>query len=176
MHNKVVYQVAKSLDARRLPVLRFNFRGTGRSEGAHDDGNGEQGDVRAALDFLATEFPGVLQLVAGFSFGSIVGLRVGCEDVRATALIGLGLPVNRFDFPFLATCSKPKLFLQGARDQFGAVERAREVFARFAEPKQLVEVADADHFFAGKLDQVDRAIQEWVGQRMRERAAGVERG
>jgi len=168
MHNKVVYQVTKSLDALGLPVLRFNFRGTGKSEGAHDGGTGEQGDARAALDFLATEFAGIPQLVAGFSFGSIVGLRVGCEDTRVTALIGLGLPVNRFDFAFLAACDKPKLFIQGARDQFGAIEMAREVFVRFAEPKQLVEVADADHFFVGKLDQVDRAIHEWVGQRMRE--------
>jgi len=168
MHNKVVYRVTKSLDALGLPVLRFNFRGTGRSEGTHDDGKGEQGDVRAALDFLAAEFPAVPQLVAGFSFGSIVGLRVGCEDARVTTLIGLGLPVNRFDFPFLAACRKPKLFLQGAQDQFGPIEKAREVVARFAEPKELVEVADADHFFVGKLDQVDRAIHEWVGQRVNE--------
>jgi alpha/beta superfamily hydrolase len=168
MHNKVVYQVAKSLDALGLPVLRFNFRGTGKSEGSHDNGNGEQGDARASLDFLAAEFAGVPQLVAGFSFGSIVGLRVGCEDARVAALIGLGLPVNRFDFPFLAGCEKPKLFLQGGQDQFGAIDKAREVVATLAEPKRLVEVADADHFFVGKLDQVDRAIQQWVGERVAE--------
>src|SRR3954466_12621765 len=68
MHNKVVYQVAKSLDALGLPVLRFNFRGAGLSAGAHDRGHGEQEDVRAALDFLAAEFPGLPLLLAGFSF------------------------------------------------------------------------------------------------------------
>jgi len=170
MHNKVVYQVAKSLDALGLPVLRFNFRGTGKSDGAHDNGNGERGDVQAALDFLATEFKGLRQLVAGFSFGSIVGLRVGCENEQVTTLIGLGLPVNRYGFPFLAGCAKPKLFVQGAQDQFGGIEKAREVVARVAEPKKLVEVADADHFFVGKLDQVDRAVQDWVGERIREGA------
>ena len=164
MHNKVVYQVAKSLDAQGLPVLRFNFRGTGKSAGSHDHGNGEQGDVRAALDFLASEFSGAPQLVAGFSFGSMVGLQVGCEDPRVQALIGLGLPVDRLVFPFLAACGKPKLFVQGGRDQFGAIAKARELFKTVAEPKQLVEVGDADHFFVGKLDQVDRAIQNWVAK------------
>src|SRR5260370_36980071 len=93
MHNKAVYQVAKTLHRFGLPVLRFNFRGTGLSEGAHDDGRGEQDDVRAALDFLAGEFPGVPLLLAGFSFGAWVGLRVVCADPRVTALIGLALPV-----------------------------------------------------------------------------------
>lgn len=80
MHNKVAYQAAKSLDSLGLAVLRFNFRGTGMSAGTHDRGRGERGDVTAAVDFLATEFPGIPLLVAGFSFGCFVGLRVGCKD------------------------------------------------------------------------------------------------
>src|SRR6201996_4322784 len=84
MHNKVVYQTAKSLDALGIPVLRFNFRGAGMSAGTHDRGRGEQGDVTAGLDFLTKEFPGAPLLLAGFSFGSWVGLRVGCEDGRVT--------------------------------------------------------------------------------------------
>src|SRR5580692_9929924 len=111
MHNKVVYQAAKSLDALGLPVLRFNFRGTGLSEGKHDLGVGERKDVRAALDFLAAEFPGIPLLVAGFSFGCWVGLRAGCEDGCVSSLIGLGAPVNNTDFSYLARCEKPKLFV-----------------------------------------------------------------
>jgi len=172
MHNKVVYQVAKSLDALRLPVLRFNFRGTGKSAGVHDRGVGERGDVLAALDFLSTEFPDVPQLVAGFSFGSLVGLRVGCEDERVVALIGLGLPVNQSDVSFLESCAKPKLFVQGGQDQFGAVEKLRVAVSRMPEPKGLVAVPHGDHFFVGKLDQVDAAITEWVAQRMSEGAGG----
>ncbi len=103
MHNKVVYQAAKTLHGFHLPVLRFNFRGVGLSEGTHDKGHGERDDVSAALNFLATEYPQVPLLLAGFSFGSWVGLRVGCGDARVTALIGLGLPVARSrsdaDFP-----------------------------------------------------------------------------
>src|SRR5260370_5762267 len=82
MHNKVVYQTAKSLDALGLPVLRFNFRGAGLSTGEHDHGIGEKGDVRAAVDFLGTEFPGVPVLLAGFSFGASVGLLVCCLHPR----------------------------------------------------------------------------------------------
>src|ERR1700688_3277636 len=84
MHNKVVYQTAKTLHRFGLPVLRFNFRGAGLSEGRHDGGRGEQDDVSAALDFLSAEYPGVPLLVAGFSFGPWVGLRVACGDPRVT--------------------------------------------------------------------------------------------
>ena len=79
MHNKVVYQAAKALHARGAAVLRFNFRGVGQSEGVHDHGRGEQDDVRAALDYLAKEFPGRPVLLAGFSFGSCVGLEWAAE-------------------------------------------------------------------------------------------------
>jgi alpha/beta superfamily hydrolase len=166
MHNKVVYQAAKSLDALGLAVLRFNFRGAGLSQGKHDRGDGERADVRAALEFLAAQFPGVPLLLAGFSFGSWVGLRVGCEDARVAALIGLGAPVNTADFSYLKRCEKPKLFLHGGNDQFGDAGKLRNMVAALPGENKLVVVADADHFFVGKLEQVDRAISEWVTQRL----------
>lgn len=162
MHNKVVYQAAKALQQRNATVLRFNFRGTGQSEGAHDGGIGEQGDVRAALDYLAEQFPGKPILLAGFSFGSWVGLRVGCEDNRVVRLIALGLPVNNVDASFLRLCTKPKLLIQGANDQFGSRDKLQTLFATLPEPKQLVFVDGADHFFAGQLDAVGKTIAEWV--------------
>ena len=165
MHNKVVYQAAKSLDALGLPVLRFNFRGTGLSEGKHDRGEGERGDVRAGLDFLAAEFPNVPILVAGFSFGCWVGLRVGCEDARVISLIGLGAPVNNADFSYLAKCAKPKLFVLGANDIYGAPDKLKSVVTAAAGENKIVIVEDADHFFVGKLDQVDRAITAWLTER-----------
>jgi uncharacterized protein len=165
MHNKVVFQVAKTLHQHGVPVLRFNFRGAGLSEGKHDKGRGESGDVRAALDYLAKEFPSKPILLAGFSFGSYVGLRVGCEDSRVKELVGLGIPVNDSDLSYLISCAKPKLFLQGARDQFGARERVESLFARLPEPKKLVFVEDADHFFAGKLPQMAHALAAWLDER-----------
>ena len=166
MHNKVVYQAAKSLDALGLPVLRFNFRGTGMSEGKHDHGDGERGDVRAALDFLAAEYPGIPLLVAGFSFGCWVGLRAGCEDDRVTGLIGLGAPVNNADFSYLAKCEKPKLFVSGSNDMYGAVDKLQSVVAIVPGENRVVIVEEADHFFVGKLDQMAGAITAWVTVRL----------
>jgi hypothetical protein len=162
MHNKVVYRVARTLHSLGLPVLRFNFRGAGRSEGRHDDGRGERHDVGAALDFLAAEYPARPLLLAGFSFGASVGLRAGCEDRRVFALIGLGLPADRSDFGFLRSCPKPRLFVQGERDQFGSRENVEALFAGWPEPKQMVFVPEADHFFTGRLAQVDEAIRSWL--------------
>ena len=167
MHNKVVYQAAKSLDALGLPVLRFNFRGAGLSAGGHDRGIGEQDDVRAALDFLAKQFPGVPLLVAGFSFGAWVGLRVGCEEKRVSHLIGLGIPVNSSDFSFLGRCRKPRLFVHGSADQYGALKKVQSQLASLAGETHLVVVQGADHFFAGKLDQLDRAITNWLREVVR---------
>jgi len=164
MHNKVVYQSAKSLDALGIPVLRFNFRGAGLSEGEHDRGDGEQGDVRAALDFLGTQFPGVPLLLAGFSFGAWVGLRVGCEHPRVSHLIGLGIPVNSTDFSFLSQCKKPKLFVHGSQDEYGAIEKVRTLVASLPGENHLLVVEGVNHFFAGKLNEVDAAIKNWLSE------------
>jgi alpha/beta superfamily hydrolase len=164
MHNKVVYQTAKSLDALGVPVLRFNFRGAGLSEGVHDRGHGEEGDVRAALDFLVSEFSGAPLVLAGFSFGSWVGMRVGCGDPRISHLIGLGIPVDSTDFSFLRQCDKPKLFVHGSDDEHGAIEKVKALIPTLPGDNKLVVVESADHFFAGKLDQLDRAIHEWLSK------------
>lgn len=171
MHNKVVYQVAKTLDRFGSPVLRFNFRGAGLSAGAHDRGRGEQVDVRAALDFLAGEFPGVRLLLAGFSFGAWVGLRVGCADERVTELIGLGTPVNSSDFSYLHHCAKPKLFVHGERDEHGALAKVKALVASLQGENRIDVVEGAEHFFVGKLDRVDGAISDWL----RERHSGIDR-
>jgi alpha/beta superfamily hydrolase len=165
MHNKVIYQAAKSLDALGLAVLRFNFRGAGMSEGTHDRGRGEQRDVRAALDFLANEFPGVPLVLAGFSFGCWVGLRVGCEDARVADLIGLGAPVNNTDFSYLDRCAKPKLFVHGENDEHGDVRKVETLVARLPGENRFAMIPGVDHFFTGKLDQLDRAITKWLTDR-----------
>ena len=162
MHNKVIYQAAKSIDALGLPVLRFNFRGAGLSAGKHDRGNSEQDDVRSALDFLKQKFPGVPVLLAGFSFGAWVGLRVGCADKRVSHLIGLGIPVNNTDFSFLRQCQKPKLFVHGSNDEHGAIAKVKALVASLPGENHLVVVEGVDHFFAGKLDQLSAAITNWL--------------
>jgi len=166
MHNKVVYQAAKTLHGAGLPVLRFNFRGTGLSHGAHDEGRGEQDDVRAALDWIAERYPGAPLMVAGFSFGAWVGLRVGAEDARVAALVGLGLPAGIFDASYLSSCVKPKLLVSGDHDQYAPHEKLEAILAgmdaRARKSTELVFIAGADHFFAGHLDGMDRALASWL--------------
>lgn len=162
LHNKVVYQAAKALDAHQGAVLRFNFRGAGLSEGKHDKGIGEREDVRAALDFLALEFLGKPLLLAGFSFGCWVGLRVGCEDARVQRLIGIGAPVNNSDFSYLEACSKPKLFVQGSNDEFGDVQRLEKLVNALPGEKKLVVVEGVNHFFTGKIEELGKAISAWM--------------
>jgi alpha/beta superfamily hydrolase len=167
MHNKVVYQVAKTLHRRGMPVLRFNFRGAGLSEGQHAGGFGERGDVQAAIDFLAAEYPARPIVLAGFSFGSWVGLRVGCKDARVEKLIGLGVPVNKSNLEYLHECEKPKLIVQGGNDEFGSRNNVEALFAQMPEPKQLVIVEGVDHFFVGKLAEVGTAIDAWLDATLR---------
>jgi hypothetical protein len=160
LHNKVVHHTARALQELGLAVLRFNFRGVGLSQGKHDAGRGEADDVRAALAWLAQPKPGAKVVLAGFSFGAWVGLRVGCAEERVAALIGVGLPANDSDFAYLTECRKPKLFVQGSRDPFGSRANVEELLAQAAPPKELVWVDGADHFFAGHLDALRRAVRE----------------
>ncbi len=165
MHNKVVYTTAKTMDALGIPTLRFNFRGAGLSAGEHDRGRGEQDDVQIALDFLAAQFPDIPLLLAGFSFGSVVGLRVGCRDARVAELIGLGLPVNGTDVSFLSDCPKPKLFVHGANDQFGERSKVEQIVSLLPGENRLVIVENADHFFVGHIDELNAAIAMWLQER-----------
>jgi alpha/beta superfamily hydrolase len=174
MHNKVVYHAMKAFSTFALPVLRFNFRGTGLSEGSHDHGIGEQDDVRAAVAYLDRMF-GKPILFAGFSFGSNIGLRACCGDSRVVGLIGLGLPVRAagrdYTYGFLPNCTAPKLFLSGTADQFGPPEVMAQVLTLAPEPKKLVWIEGAEHFFQGiptspqpKLDQMQAEMRIWLSE------------
>jgi uncharacterized protein len=165
MHNKVVFNAMKALSSFGFPVLRFNFRGTGLSEGKHDEGRGEADDVRAAIEWLNEAF-GLPIIFAGFSFGAATGMRSACPDDRVAGLISLGIPVaaegRSYGYSFLAQCRKPKLFVSGSRDQYGPVAKIEQVVSMAAEPKKLVLVEGADHFFEGKIPIMRSAVEDWV--------------
>ena len=177
MHNKVVYHAMQAMNRRHwgfeLPVLRFNFRGVGLSEGRHD-GEAEFEDVLAALDWLEREFARPV-VVAGFSFGAAMALKAcsGGHDVdrRVRAIAALGLPVGvpgrAYQYSFLENSSLeatnlPKLFLSGERDEFTRPEQLEQVAARAAEPKQLIFIPGADHFFTHQLSAMQQAIAGWL--------------
>jgi uncharacterized protein len=171
LHNKVVFHTMKALNSFGFPVLRFNFRGTGLSEGEHDYGKGEIEDVRTALDWLDAEYHLPL-IFAGFSFGAAIGLHAACADSRVQGVIGVGVPVapvaaekqdpRVYSFEFLHNCSQPKLFVSGARDQFGPKSKLEALAAAVPEPKKLVIIEGADHFFEGRLRELRDAIEAWV--------------
>ncbi len=162
MHNKVVFRAAKAAVHCGVPVLRFNFRGVGRSQGKFDHGKGEREDARAALAYLRERFPELPVCMMGFSFGSVVALAVGTQEPGVNSLAGIGVPVNASDLSFLDADAKPKLIVQGARDEFGSREKVQAFFASLQEPKRLHIVEDADHFFAGKLLELQSTVQEFL--------------
>ena len=163
MHTKVVYQTAKALARIGCSVLRFNFRGAGRSAGSFDEGRGEREDFRAALDFMRDRYPGAPLWAGGMSFGSWVGLTVGAADPRIQALIGIAMPIDRYDFAAVAESDTPKFFIHGERDEICPLKQIREFYARARDPKELVVIDGADHLFDGKVGEVADAIEDLLG-------------
>ena len=164
MHNKVVFRAAAALNDAGLTVLRINFRGVGQSTGVHDDGRGEQDDVRAGLDYLSQQYPSQQITLCGFSFGARVGLEVGIDDPRVEYLISIGTPLDKYDFSFLSQCRKPLLLVHGEHDEFGDVERLRKLATELEKNTtvRLVVIPGAGHFFEGGLDELKHAITNWA--------------
>ena len=175
LHNKVVYHAMKVMHAPEWglgwPVLRFNFRGAGLSQGTHD-GQAETGDVLAALDWLEHEF-NLPMIVVGFSFGAAMALSALCgtgcrEGVKAIA--ALGLPTHAegrdYDYSFFRNCTIPKLFLSGDCDQYAPSAQLASVFAAASEPKRMVLLPGADHFFAGQLEAMQQALAGWLKEQV----------
>jgi alpha/beta superfamily hydrolase len=165
MHTKGVFQGTKGLVRIGCAVLRFNFRGVGKSEGAFDHGRGEAGDFSAALDFMAVRYPGSPLWAAGFSFGSNVALETGAADDRVSVLIGIAPPVARegYDFTNTLASTKPKFFVQGSEDDICLLEAMWAFYAQLQEPKELVVIDGADHLFTGQTAEIGEALQDLLG-------------
>ena len=160
MHTKVVFQGAKALTRIGCAVLRFNFRGVGRSAGAWDEGRGEKDDYRAALDYFAGRFPDVDLWAAGFSLGSYNAKSCGAADPRVCNLIGVAPPVDRYDYGIVKQSPKAKFLIHGEQDELIPLRAVREFYAQLAEPKELVEIDRANHLFDGQAGEVGDAIEE----------------
>ena len=161
MHTKAVFHAAKALARIDVPVLRFNFRGVGRSAGSFSDGPGEQEDFRAALAFMMARYPDVKRVwCGGMSFGSWVALTVGAEDPHVTALIGIACPVTKYDYSAVVAAGKPTFLIHGERDELIPLQEIRKFYALLPEPKELVVIDGADHLFDGKVSEVGDAIED----------------
>jgi alpha/beta superfamily hydrolase len=161
MHTKACYQGTKALVRIGCAVLRFNFRGVGRSAGSWDDGRGEVQDFKAALDFMAHRYPGVELWAAGFSFGSYIAWSAAVDDPRVCALIAVAPPVSKWQFPdAVLTSTKPKFIVHGEEDELIALKAVREFYARLQEPKEFVQIDRANHLFEGQTSEVGDALDE----------------
>jgi len=158
MHNKVVYRIARGLRKSGAVVLRFNYRGVNLSEGEYAQGEGELEDARAALAYLRGRYPDLPFTLAGFSFGSRIALRLGCAGIGARRVIAVGFPTTYKDRSYLENCTVPRIFLQSSRDQYGPLSEWEPMIAALPEPKKIVIVEAGDHFFAGALDELERAV------------------
>ncbi len=160
MHNKVVYRIARALRRAGTVVLRFNYRGVNLSQGEYGHGAGELEDARAALAVLGSRYPQLPFSLAGFSFGSRIILRLGCQTPGVARLIAAGFPANLSDSQSLGQCGVPKVFVVSTHDQFCAVPAMETYFAGIPEPKKLIWIESADHFFSDKLDEFESAVFE----------------
>jgi alpha/beta superfamily hydrolase len=163
MHNKVVFRAARGLESANVATLRFNFRGTGTSAGEHDEGEGEQHDVVAAVDWAARHHPGKKLFAGGFSFGAWVASRAACEMPNVDALFLIGTPVNKYDFGHLRHCEKPMLFLHGTQDEFGDVDKLEKLIPTIRNAESVV-VTGADHFFTKQIDAVEETMRTWAAE------------
>jgi len=169
MHTKVVYQGAKGLARIGCAVLRFNFRGVGRSAGTFANGEGEADDFRAAMDYLTRRYPNLPLWSAGFSFGAWIALETGAVDDRVTALIGIAPPVvtsvsgMSYTFPNTLASTKPKFFVQGEADEVCPIQGMWTFYGGLEEPKELVVIDGADHLFEGKTLEVGEALEDLLG-------------
>ena len=161
MHNKVVYRLARGLRRAGCVVLRFNFRGVNLSEGVYGNANGELEDARACLEVLRTRYPNLPYCLAGFSFGSRIALRLGCEaGSEAKRLIAVGYPTRWPDIEELGECKTEKIFIQSTNDEFGPRKSLEAMVDGLPEPKHLFWVEANDHFFAGALEAYEGLVEE----------------
>ena len=158
MHNKVVYRIARGMRRAGGVALRFNYRGVNLSEGAYDNSIGELEDARSALEFLRSRYPELPFSLAGFSFGSRIILKLGCEVAGATRLIPVGFPAGDAASRSLGSCEISRIFIQSTNDQFGPREAMESYFGSLKDPKELIWVEARDHFFADGLDEFEEAV------------------
>ncbi len=171
MNSKVVYALFHSFAHLGFSVLRFNFRGVGRSEGSYANGEGELVDAAVALDWLqATHDDSRNVWISGFSFGAWLALHLLMRRPELSGFVSIAPPVNRYDFSFLSPCPRSGLILQGDQDSI-VPEAAVSDLVRDTEVQKNVSIAyeripGADHFFRGHLDMLAQAVVRYVSGRM----------
>ena len=159
--NKVIHTVARSFTTQGAAAVRFNFRGVGASQGAHDDGIGETDDLVTVAEWARSRWPDLPLWLGGFSFGSYVALR-GAARLAPALLVTVAPPVGRWDFSSIAAPTCPWLGVQGSEDEL--VPAAGVVaWAQALQPAVRIAMLDgATHFFHGRLHELQDAVAAFV--------------
>jgi alpha/beta superfamily hydrolase len=158
MHNKVVYRIARGLRCAGSVVLRFNYRGVNLSQGTYGHGVGEVEDARAALSLLLARYPRLPFTLAGFSFGSRIALKLGCQRIGARCVIAVGFPTTMRDTSFLDGCTVPRIFIQSTNDEFGPLAEWEPLIESLPGEKRMIVIPSASHFFDGALPELEEAV------------------
>lgn len=166
MNNKVVYSAYKSFVNNDFTTLRINFRGVGRSQGEFDNGIGELTDAATALDWLQLHNPLSSSFwVAGFSFGSWIGMQLIMRRPEINYFVSISPPVNKYDFSFLSPCPIPGLIVQGDQDSIVSEESVSDLVERLSKQKhsqiEYKTIQGADHFFRSKLTELEQTLSEY---------------
>ena len=171
MDNKVVFRAARGLQNAGVAVLRFDFRGVRRSEGAHDGQGGEMLDLGAALDWLIARHPGVEAWAGGFSFGSRTAVQRSLVDARIRRLVLVALPVLAFDCAYFARVAVPGLVVMGEKDNYGTLPELRRQFPVLPPDFVAVEIAGAGHFFDDQTQELQETVRAYAARVLDEREA-----
>src|ERR1700757_1330889 len=172
MNNKVVYALFQAFQRRGFSVLRFNFRGVGRSQGRFDRGEGELSDAASALDWLQTYNPNASAWwVAAFSFGAWTGMQPLMRRPETTGFMSVAPPANIYDFSFLAPCPSSGLVVHGDKDAVVPHKDVTGLVEKLKTQKGIVidqkVVTGANHFFDGKIEPLMQAISAYLDKRLK---------
>jgi uncharacterized protein len=171
MNNRVVYEMFYAFQRRGCSVLRFNFRGVGRSQGVFDGGIGELSDAAAALDWLQTMNPGAQTCwVVGFSFGAWISMQLLMRRPEIHAFITIAPPANIYDFTFLAPCPASGLIVHGRNDQVSPEADVQKMVDRLNAQRGIkitqVKIEGANHFFDQNLPELVKTVEDYLDMRM----------
>ena len=171
MNNKVTYHMYRSFVQQGFSVLRFNFRGVGRSEGEFDKGIGELSDAATTLDWIQRYNPDSTSFwIGGFSYGAWIGMQLLMRRPEVLGFISVAPPAGKFDFSFLSPCPASGLILQGDQDSVVDAEQVDKLAERLINQKNIaVEyhiVPGADHFFREKMDTLSSYLDDYIGKRL----------
>src|SRR5467141_210710 len=178
MNHQIIYQCYYAFAHRGFSVLRFNFRGVGRSQGSFDHGTGELSDAASALDWAQTINPEARACwVAGFSFGAWIGMQLLMRRPEIDGFIAVAPPANLYDFSFLAPCPSSGLILQGDKDQIVTLEAQQKLVTKLSHQRDIKIdyriVKGADHFFQNHMDVLTQHVESYIAAHPDRRESGT---